>query len=296
MFTQLRRAIANRTTTVAKRQFGAHHEKEYMSTHSELPANDWRNKPMSWDFYKEPTSQYEEFVQANLEGPNDPALKLTKGQFIVYMRRLAREQYGYDLYTQRLFMAFGLATFVCATNTHYLNARDPKEFNPTQIDYRTMFDIPSTLRGDHFKATNSFRLRMDDFFKDHDEETIAKLPKDLQDLYYKEKDEYNETYASQGDLIVTRPQLSPDAVKAKRDAVLNDNKLTALELYSIIVSCDTDVLYQQALGIDTIEEVHASLPFTAAYEEVKKSLQLTEVPNGGISDVGREAITGVYGV
>lgn len=251
MFAQLRRAVArNATTQPLKRQFGGHHHhEETMSTHSELPPGDWRDRPMNWDFGRAPTGDYERFVLSHLTGPEDPALKLTQGQFIVYMRRLAREQFGYDMYTSYFYMAFGLFGFVVLTNKNYLNFHDVNKTTFAERQYSSIFDKP-LLNGPNFEVSPHFRQRLDEFFGEHDADTIAKLPQDLQKLYNEKREDYNEKYASGPELIVLRENLSPAGITASRDALKVKFGLTDQDLKDVYESCDQYRLVQQAFGVD----------------------------------------------
>lgn len=264
---QVRRAIARSLPAkTPKRSFGGHHDEhhvDYMSTHSELPKGDWRNKPMTWDFNRKPTSDYEAFVSSHLSGPNDPALGLTKGQFIVYMRRLHREEFGYKMYTQRFHAAWMFFTFVTAANYAWgYKVHNPVEENFTQRQFSSIFD-QAPIQGPNFTMSQDFRFRLDEFFADHDESTIAKLPKDLRDLYNEKKDSYNEEYSSTPQSVQLSENLSPAGVKATKQALMAKYGLTEAEMIKIYQNCDAYALYQQMHQFDD-EQMAATFPALSA--------------------------------
>jgi len=265
---QLRRAVArtasSRFSIPQKRRFGGsahddHHHVEYMSTKSELPPGDWRDKPMHWDFSVEPRSDYERFVASRLSGPDDPLLKLTKGQFIVHMRRLAREERGYAMFQGRVAVAIALFGFAYISNRYY-KPFDVVNNTFTDLQYQTIFEKP-LLNGPNFETPNFFRLRLDEFFADHDEATIAKLPQELQDVYNKYKDSYNENYTSQGPMFYpNNADLSPAGLAAARAEIMSQHNLNEEELNHIITTCDPIVVIQQTMNLSSPEEVKAFDP------------------------------------
>lgn len=270
------KTTTNKLTKTTRRQFGGHHDDHhgptYMSTKSELPKGDWRDRPMHWDFSRKPTSAYEIFVARNLTGPDDPALKLTKGQFIVHMRRLEREEFADRMFWGRVYGMSALLLAVFATNQYY-KPFDVVENTQTEIKYKSIFEV-ARINGPDFVNPTTYRLRLDEFFKDHDPSTIAKLPKDLQDVYFKHKDEYNDTHASLPPLIQPNANLSPDTIKQQRQALMKQYNLTDKEINHIVRSCDAPELFKQAFSAKT----EAELP-----ESAKVALQVAKLHSQQVS-------------
>lgn len=256
MFSHFRRAVTARTvsavrstTTQTQRRFGSGHNEhhvDYMSTKSELPPGDWRDKPMHWDFKRTPESPFEQFVASHLSGPDDPALKLTKGQFIVHMRRLGREEFGYEMFQTRMTAASFFLGFIYITNSHW-NARDVNQFTNAEQQYLSMFDIPR-IYGENFTPTNFFRLRMNDFFRDQDESVLDKLPQDIKDVYFKYKDQYNDEHGSADELFVVNEHLSPQYVNEARKSIKTTYNLSDDDLLAIFSTCSLVKLAEEMSG------------------------------------------------
>jgi hypothetical protein len=258
-----------------------------MSTHSELPAEDWRNKPMHWDFSQKPRSPYEAFVLRNLSGPEDPALKLSKGQFIVYMRHLGRESRGDEMLFKRSVILTALLASVTATNK-YWPENDVITNTFTDLQYQSIFHNPLLITGvknanpTQWQNAQQFRHRLDEFFSaDHDESTLAKLPAELQQVYHKYKDQYNDAYASQDPLFTLNTNLTPQTITQTRAALKAEHNLTDAELNAVITSCDAVPLLQQVYGVDDVEgleqragkDVLATLQFFANITAFSKDFE-----------------------
>eukprot|EP00461_Guttulinopsis_vulgaris_P000153 UN00153 len=166
-----------------------HHHENVMPRASELPEGDWRRKPMYWNWNKIPETDYERWVVKNIPPDSKMFTELTKGEFIVHARRIWWEQIGYEMYLKRFYgMAIVMVPLVWSAYRIY-TPDDPAELTFPEIQYKNIMK-PSPW-AQNSTEHQSHKERLADFFADHDEEDIAKLPKNLQDLYYKHKDEYN---------------------------------------------------------------------------------------------------------
>lgn len=268
----------NTTTTTTRRRFGGaahhddhHHGPTYMSTKSELPPGDWRNKPMHWDFNRKPTSEYEAFVARNLSGPDDPALKLTKGQFIVHMRRLEREELGSRMFWGRVHGMGAALAAVVFTNA-YFKPFDVVNLSKQEIDYQTIFEI-ARINGPNYANPTSFRYRLDEFFKEHNEETVAKLPKELQEVYFKHKDEYNEQYSTLPPLIQPNENLLPAALQSQREALMKQYNLTQKEIDHVIRSCDPTTLMKQVFDVEDGAKLPAEAQVAIQFAQLQAQQQ-----------------------
>lgn len=170
--------------------YHAHHGPNVMSRESELPVGDWRRKPMTFNWTRMPETNYERWIHANVQRHEKYFSHLTKGEFIVHMRRLAIEQRGnVNMWYRALtFMMMMGPMALCSYS--YWTPEDPKEYSFEERQYMNILKA-APLIGPSSQLHKSHQERLVDFFAEHDEEDIAKLPKGLQEVYYKYKDEYN---------------------------------------------------------------------------------------------------------